>query len=121
MSKSLVLVVDDDEKIVATIKIWLDAKGYAVDTAKDGVEAYEKLKSEAYYCMLLDINMPRVNGVELILLLQEECLDIPTVVMAGFDDFQEDELQQFRNVVRFLKKPFTGDQLSAALQACAAS
>ena len=102
----MVLIVDDDESIVKLLKKALTAEGFRVETALDGVEAYNHLQAPDCKCMLLDITMPRLNGIELLLLMQAEGITIPTIVMAGFADFQESEMKEFANVVQFLHKPF---------------
>ena len=85
-------------------------------TASNGLEAYGHLKAPDCKCMLLDINMPKINGVELLLLMQSEGIDVPTIVMAGFTDFDEEEFKQFANVVRFMAKPFDMDEMIAAIR-----
>ena len=112
----MVLVVDDDARIVDLLRTALDKEGYRVETACDGVEAYQHLKAPDCKCMLLDINMPRLNGAELLLLMQSEGIKIPTIVMAGFRDFEEDEMKQFESVVKFMPKPFRIDDMLKAIR-----
>jgi two-component system, LuxR family, response regulator FixJ len=102
----MILIVDDDENIVHSLCRALSRRGYDVKSASNGVAAFEMLRSPDCRCMLLDVNMPKVNGVELLLLMQAEGIEIPTIVMAGFQDFAEDEMKQFDNVVKFFGKPF---------------
>lgn len=112
----MILVVDDDVGIVTLLRTALEVEGYQVVTASDGVEAYQVLKSPRCRCMVLDIRMPRINGVELLMLMQADGLKVPTIVMAGFNDFQEDEMKEFTNVVKFLHKPFDLEALIAAIR-----
>ena len=112
---TMILIVDDDESIVKLLKQALEADGYRVETAQDGVEAYEHLKSPDCRAVLLDIAMPRLNGVELLLLMQADGITVPTIVMAGFVDFQEGEMKEFTNVVEFLPKPFELRAMTAAV------
>ncbi|MBM4143601.1 MAG: response regulator [Lentisphaerae bacterium] len=107
----MVLVVDDNDAVVITLRELLQKEGYEVKTAHDGLEAYALVKLPECRCMLLDVNMPRINGVELLLLMQAEGIDVPTIVMAGFDDFDEPEMKQFQNVVRFFHKPVEAEPL----------
>ena len=102
----MILVVDDDPTIVEMLSMALIDEGYRVETASDGAEAYSHLKSPDCKCMLLDVNMPRINGIELLLLMQAEGIQIPTILMAGFSDFEEQEMTQFDSVVKFMSKPF---------------
>jgi len=110
----MILVVDDEPDLRKVLSRSLVHHGYRVETAADGAEAFDHLKSPDCKCMLLDINMPRINGVELLLLMQAEDIHIPTIVMAGFDDYDETEMKQFANVATLLHKPF---QLDDALDA----
>lgn len=102
----MILVVDDNKGICESLAIMAKKAGYDVVTASDGVQAYEHIKSGECQCMLLDINMPRINGVELLMLMQADGLEVPTIVMAGFADFDEEEMKEFTNVVHFVNKPF---------------
>jgi DNA-binding response OmpR family regulator len=112
----MVLVVDDDKNIVDVLRAALKGEGYTVQTASDGVEAYEHLKAPDCRCLLLDMNMPRINGAELLMLMQTEGISVPTIVMAGFDDFEERELKQFGNVSKYLHKPFEMEDMLEAVR-----
>ena len=58
-----ILLVDDDRELLKMLKSYFEIKGYAVITAKDGVEALERVGKEPDI-ILLDINMPRIDGIE---------------------------------------------------------
>ena len=112
----MILVVDDDPGIVSLLDRALSQHGYRVETAQDGAEAYSHLRSPDCKCILLDINMPRINGVELLMLMQAEDISIPTIVMAGFSDYDEDEMKQFENVITLIQKPFELDAVLKAIK-----
>ena len=112
----MILVVDDDDEVVDVLKRALDGSGYRVETASNGLEAFEHLKDPQCKCMLLDVNMPKLNGIELLLLMQSEGIEIPTIVMAGFTDFNDDEMKNFANVAEFFQKPFTIKDMLAAIE-----
>jgi len=109
--QTMILVVDDDKEIVEVLRQALKKEGYTVETASNGVQAYERVKSPDCKCMLLDINMPKINGVELLVLMQAEGIKVPTIVMASFSDFDEKEMKQFSSVVKFFSKPFKLDNV----------
>ncbi len=111
----MILVVDDDEVLTDILQTALEKKGYRVEVAYDGVGALEHLKDQHCKLMLLDINMPRINGAELLILMNSEGIDIPTIVMAGFPDYTEEEMRSFPGVRAFLPKPFTIPQLSKTI------
>ena len=112
----MILIVDDDDQLRSLLETALKDVGFRVETAVDGVDAYKHLTSEDCRCMLLDVNMPRINGIELLLLMQSEGLQVPTIVMAGHGDFAEDEMWSFANVKAFMPKPFSIADLVKAIQ-----
>lgn len=111
----MILVVDDDEILTDMLQAVLEKKEYRVEVAHDGMEALTHLKDPYCKLMLLDINMPRINGAELLILMNSEGLNVPTIVMAAFPDYTEDEMKSFPAVRAFLPKPFTLEQLSEAV------
>lgn len=105
----MILVVDDDKVLVRSLSRLIEKSGYTVKTASNGLEAYEIVKQPSCKCMLLDINMPKLNGVELLMLMQADGVNVPTIVMAGFDDFDADEMKEFESVVAYMHKPFDAE------------
>ena len=112
----MILVVDDDRRVVQTLRTWLAEAGYEVQTAADGALAYDAARSPACECMVLDINMPNFNGPALLLVLQSEGLHVPIIVMTGEPGFSRKEMQQFENVVAFFEKPVEADAFMAAVR-----
>ena len=60
-----VLVVDDEEDYLNILNLLLSAEGFKVETATDGKDGFEKLKSQQYDLAIIDINMPRMDGYTL--------------------------------------------------------
>lgn len=103
----MILIVDDDDSILDMLSEKLRERGYAVRTAHETVHAYNELKNPKCRLMILDLNMPRINGTELLLLMAYEGIDVPTIVTASnIPDLTEDEMGQFPHVVGFRKKPY---------------
>lgn len=67
-----VLVCDDDKAILESIKIYLDNEGYNVITASDGAQALEKIEGNDIHCVVLDIMMPRLDGLKATLKIREK-------------------------------------------------
>ena len=67
-----VLVCDDDVAILESIKIYLENEGYEVLTATDGVEALEVIAENDIHCLVLDIMMPRLDGLRTTLKIREQ-------------------------------------------------
>jgi two-component system chemotaxis response regulator CheY len=117
MSKKI-LCVDDSAAVRKLIQIALNPKGFQAIQAEDGLDALEVLKQEPVDAIVLDINMPRMNGLELLQKLKAEAeyAHIP-VVMLSTEDQEEDKQRAFAlGAARFIVKPFTPPHLVAVLE-----
>jgi DNA-binding response OmpR family regulator len=72
MDSLRVLLVDDEQDIVDTIKYSLELRGYVVDVAYDGVTALDRARKGNYVIMILDVMLPGKNGYEVSRILKEE-------------------------------------------------
>jgi len=79
-----VLVVDDDRRMVRTICDILKIKGYHAMAAYSGEDAVEQVKSMQPDCVLMDIRMPGLDGVEAFRMIKELAPDLPVVLMSAF-------------------------------------
>lgn len=82
-----VLVVDDEDTLRLTVKTRLTAGGFETDAAVDGEEAIEKLKQIPFDVVLLDINMPRMDGITALGIMTEEYPNTDVIMLTGFADF----------------------------------
>ncbi len=82
-----VLVVDDEDTLRLTIKTRLTAGGFETDAAVDGEEAIEKLKQTPFDVVLLDINMPRMDGITALGMITELRPNTDVIMLTGFADF----------------------------------
>jgi DNA-binding NtrC family response regulator len=100
-----VLVVDDEESIRELLQESLSLWGYAVSTACDGLEALELIRSHLFDAALLDIRMPRMDGLELLREIRRRNVAIPVVVMTGVPSVSTavEALQQ--GAYDYLQKP----------------
>lgn len=115
----MILVVDDDSALRELLQELLVGEGYDVFTAEDGASAYRHLRDPKCKGMLLDFHMPGINGAELLMLMAADGVQTPVLLMTADPKFEEDELKQFPNVRKLLRKPFYAeDVLSAIRQYC---
>lgn len=77
-----ILVIDDERSIRNTLKDILDNEGYKVDDAEDGIEGLKLVNSKKYDVILLDIKMPRMDGIEVLEHI-EKITDTPVVMISG--------------------------------------
>ena len=77
-----ILVCDDDREIVEAIEIYLSKEGYNVIKAYDGLEAIEILKKEDIQLLLIDVMMPRLDGLRATLKIREKS-GIPIIILSA--------------------------------------
>jgi DNA-binding response OmpR family regulator len=81
-----VLVVDDEVQAVDLLREFLSAKGYEVITASDGDEALRKVKEERPHLILLDILMPKMDGLEVLRRLREIDKEVGVIMITGVNE-----------------------------------
>jgi len=102
-----VLVIDDEESLRDLLQLALREGGYAVETARDGLDGLEQLKSKKFDLVLLDVWMPRMNGLQLLTELQQLPAP-PRVIMMTADHTPETLLHTIReSAYQYIGKPFT--------------
>jgi two-component system response regulator HydG len=79
-----ILIVDDDTKMANTLVDILNTKGYEAEAAYSGHEALDMVKEGLFDCVLTDIKMPAMNGVELFKAIKKENSDLPVVMMTAY-------------------------------------
>ena len=90
-----ILVVDDEPRNVKILQIHLNARGYAVYTAADGLQALDIVEKEMPDLILLDINMPRMDGFEVVKRIRsnETTEFIPIVMITALRDTRENRIK----------------------------
>jgi DNA-binding NtrC family response regulator len=83
-----ILVVDDEKAIRKTLSEILSFEGFIVDEAADGAEAIKKIKENNYDCILCDVKMPKMDGIEVLEQTREEKPDIPFIVISGHGNIE---------------------------------
>lgn len=109
-----VLVVDDYEDERSSVADILRSEGMSVAEAVDGLEAFDRLESLRVGVMVLDVNMPRLSGLELLARLD----DPPPVVLVTAGAYDDDVLAQRHKITWFLKKPVPPRELITIVARC---
>lgn len=81
---ALVLVADDEEPIRGLCRRLLEAEGYRVVTARDGLEAIERFRKGSVDAVITDVKMPGASGIEVLRFIRERSLDTPVILITGF-------------------------------------
>jgi DNA-binding response OmpR family regulator len=112
-----VLVLEDDELFSATLEDFLDDEGFEVDIANDGEECLDLNYSKNYDLYIFDINVPKINGLDLLSQLRSSKDLTPTIFLTSYKD--KDTLHQgFKNGCDdYIKKPVDLDELLFRIKA----
>ncbi|MBN1396988.1 MAG: response regulator [Bacteroidetes bacterium] len=107
--EKVVLVVDDSATVRKFVAAALNMKGFRVITASDGIEALERMPSEKFDLIITDLNMPDMDGYELIRSIREtpEYRDIPIIVLSSMTDLKNKDLAMESGALAFLEKPLS--------------
>lgn len=110
-----VLVVDDDQRMVKTICDILRVKGYQAEPAYCGEEAVEKVKAGSMDCVLMDIKMPGIDGVEALKMIKEIVPALPVLLMSAYATGEQVEEAKQQGAYALLTKPVGIHQLLSFL------
>jgi len=116
MSVGRILVVDDDPQIRRAMKATLTSRGYEVSDSRTGEEALDKLRSETYDLVLLDMNMPGIGGIETCGLIRSSS-DI-AIIMLTVSSSEKDKVEALdAGADDYVTKPFSMPELLARIRA----
>ena len=109
-SSDLILIVDDDEHLAAISRLRLKAAGFESDIACDGDAGIEKAKQLSPKLILMDIHMPKVDGLTALNQIRSNpaTADIPIIMVSGSHDFESTTRQS--GAKGFIRKPFCSDE-----------
>ena len=116
MSERIVHLVDDDEAIRRSAGFMLKTSGYQVKTYASGVELLKEGKDLPSGCILLDVRMPEMDGLQVQRALQERGVGYPVIVMTGHGDVGVAVQAMKSGAVDFIEKPFEKAVLLSAIE-----
>ena len=103
MPELRILIVDDEPSIREALHRWFEVRGFEADVAADGIDAIERFHERRHDVVTLDLDMPRMDGVEAFVELRALAPGLPIVIMTGCSDRSRDPVLQRAN--RVLTKP----------------
>ena len=112
MEMNHVLVVEDDKEIREGVKIYLKSKGYEVSEAADGVEGLEIIEKEEIHLAIVDVMMPRMDGITMTMKLREKH-DFPVIFLSAKSEEVDKILGLDMGADDYVTKPFTPMELLA--------
>ncbi len=121
-AKPHVLLIDDDASILSAVRRLLVRSGHDVTEAPNGAEGLRLWREQGAGLVLTDLQMPGMNGLEVILQLRAYAPTLPVIAMSGGERSRDLDLlgtAGLLGAVGLLTKPFTADELAAAVGAAA--
>ena len=111
-----ILVVEDEMKVASFIKKGLEEEGYAVDAAHDGEEGLERIGTNVYDAIVLDLMLPKVNGIEVMRELRARKLNVPVLMLTARDTLADKVMGLDAGADDYLTKPFAFEELLARIR-----
>ena len=120
-----VLIVDDDPLISGAIRLWLEGRGFWVETAEGAETGLRALDTGKFDLMIVDIFMPHMRGFESVRVFHQQAPSVPLIAISGYvfaeqrapaPDFLRMALDL--GAARCLRKPFTPTTLLTVIDAC---
>ena len=99
------IIVDDEKPIRAALRDILEYEGYEVDEAKDGEEGLDMIMRTSYDVALCDIKMPKLNGLELLMKVNESAKNTQVVMISAFGNVENAVEATKRGAFDFVTKP----------------
>jgi two-component system response regulator QseB len=112
-----ILLVEDDAMIGESVAEGLKAEGYAVDWVRDGKEAEVAVSATPYSLVVLDLGLPRRDGIDVLKGIRERRIDVPVLVMTARDTVRDRIKGLDAGADDYLVKPFDLDELTARARA----
>lgn len=110
-----ILVVDDDKEIVDSIAIFLSGENYTVIKAYDGIEALDALSENDVHLMILDIMMPKLDGIKTLMKLRKT-RNIPVILLSAKSEDADKILGLTAGADDYVTKPFNPSELVARVK-----
>src|SRR5699024_1225338 len=115
--KQKVLIVDDEQPIVTLLSFNLEKAGYATDCAYNGEDALNMAQQYPYDFIILDIMLPKIDGLEVCRRLRQQQIDTPILMLTAKDDEVDKIVGLELGADDYITKPFSPREISARIKA----
>ena len=113
LEKNRILIVEDDADIREGVEIYLKNQGYQVIQAKDGVEGLEQIEKNEIDLAIVDIMMPRMDGITMMMKVREKGCDFPVIMLSAKSEEVDKIMGLNMGADDYITKPFTPLELLA--------
>lgn len=111
LEKGKILIVDDEERIRNILAMILKDQGYEVETAQDGIEAITRAESFKPYILIVDLQMPRLDGVETILRIRERFPRVVGIILTAHGTIPSAVQAIKQGIYDYIQKPFDNEEI----------
>lgn len=111
-----VLIIDDELEICESIKMILEYEDYLVDYSTDSSEGLQKIETGSFDAVMLDIQMPNLNGFEVLNRVKEQNIDVSIIVISAFSSLENAIKATKLGAFDFIEKPIDRDKLLLAVR-----
>jgi DNA-binding NtrC family response regulator len=105
------LIVDDDKELRSVLEEILSTVAAKIDLAENGKQALDKMSQENYDCVVSDINMPVMSGLDFLKEVRNQNLSVPVVMLSAFGDHENLRQALKLGAADFVDKPFDSDYI----------
>ncbi len=112
-----VLLVEDDRNLAGTVREWLEFEHYLVEWVETGTDALDMMKSYKYDVIIMDLTLPKMDGIEVCKTFRQQGGETPILILTGRGTVPDKELGFDAGADDYLTKPFHLKELSARLRA----
>jgi DNA-binding response OmpR family regulator len=106
-----ILLLEDEYSLRISIEEFLEDLGYEVDGFTDGLEAYDGVYDKSYDILLFDVNVPSLNGFELLQKLRKDGINTPAIFLTSMTDVNDLKEGYKRGCCDYIRKPFDLEEL----------
>jgi two-component system NtrC family response regulator len=111
-----ILLADDDDSLRRVLEFQLTETGYRVLTAQDGSEALEIFRSNDFDCVITDLRMPKLSGLELLEKVKLVNTEVPVIVITAFGEVETAVTAMKAGAFDYINKPFNRDEILLTLE-----
>ena len=111
-----VLLADDDSNLRRVLEFQLNEAGYLVSAARDGDEALEIFSNGDFDCVITDLRMPRLSGLELLEKIRSKNIEVPIIVITAFGEVETAVIAMKAGAFDYINKPFNRDEILLTLE-----
>lgn len=111
-----ILIVEDEIDLCDSIAEGLQIDGYAVDTCYDGSDAYELIMTETYDLVVLDLNLPGMDGIDILTEVRKQNKEVKILILSARDSVSNKVLGLDNGANDYLAKPFDFEELEARIR-----